>query len=98
MRTLPKCTIGTLLMTAVFLICLIFYMLFAGCATTPPCCPDLDVADLILTPYGPIVVITDKDHYCKDQHSLEKFLTGHGWITLEEYEAWKAELEKEGSI
>ena len=72
---------------------------FYGCATNKVICPSEDVVDFVLTPYGPIVLQTEKGRYSTEEnHSLEGFLALDGWITLEEYRAWKAELQKEGTI
>ena len=58
-------------------------------------CPPQDVVEWIITPYGAILTMTEKGLYAEDRHSLERFKQIDGWITLEEYEAWVAELEKE---
>ena len=65
-------------------------------------CPAQDTIDMVWTPYGWIIISTEKDTYNQERHSLEKFIEGDGWITVEEYEAWQAELaeqeQKEDSI
>jgi len=69
---------------------LIFVLLaFVSCA-----CPKYNVVDRGMSPFGPIIIQTNKDHYNEKNHSLEKFLNSDGWITLEEFEAWRAEQIK----
>lgn len=58
-------------------------------------CPSQDIVEWVYTPYGAMMIETQKNIYGEDRHSLEKFKEMDGWITLEEYEAWVAELEKE---
>ena len=66
-----------------------------GCITV---CPKQSVVEMVLTPFGPMIVETPKDTYNEKYHSEEQFLQGGGWLTLEEYEAltekYKNELEQ----
>jgi len=62
------------------------FLLFTACAT----CPKYDVVILANSPFGPIVMGTEKGTYTEKYHSLEQFLNGEGWITLEEFNAWRA--------
>ena len=62
------------------------FLLFTACAH----CPREDVVHAIITPFGPMVLKTEKGTYDAENHSLEQFKQFDGWITLEEYEAWKA--------
>lgn len=47
-----------------------------------------------MTPFGPMVIHMDKGNFNKENHSVEQFQDGTGWITLEEYEAWPAEIRE----
>ena len=57
-------------------------------------CPPQDIIEWIITPYGAILVLTEKGLYSEDRHSLERLIDLDGWITLEEYEAWAIEIEE----
>ena len=87
-----------LLAALVFVIIGILVVLL-GCATK---CPKYDIVEWVLTPFGPIIVETEKDTYSEEFHSLELFKQGIGWITseewdelVEEYERQKRKQEKE---
>jgi len=61
-----------------------------GCAS----CPKETTVELMMTPFGPMVLGTDKDRYSEDKHSMEQFMSGEGWLTLEEWELYIKEQEK----
>ena len=77
-------------------------MFLGGCAANKVMCPAQDTIDIVWSPYGSMIIQTDKGAYSEDRHSLEKFKKGDGWITLEEYKVWIKKLQekrtKEGSI
>lgn len=78
---------------------LVFF--FYGPAASPTACPKYDVVQLVMTPFGPMVIQTKKDSYAEKYHSLKQFKHFSGWITFEEYRAWQQELRekaKEGAI
>jgi hypothetical protein len=49
---------------------------------------------MVYTPFGPMVMETERDSYCEERHSRQRFMRADGWLTLEEYEAWEAELKE----
>ena len=78
-----------------FLILGVILVFLGGCTANKLMCPAQDTIDMVWTPFGSVIIQTEKGAYSKERHSIEKFKEGDGWITLEEYEAWVAELEKE---
>ena len=83
-------------LTALTIIALGVMLVFSSCVTV---CPKQSVVEMVWTPIGPMVVQTERDTYCEERHSLERFLNGTGWLTAEEYDAYteqfKQELEEE---
>ena len=57
------------------------FSLFVSCA-----CPKHDSIIAVFTPFGPMLIETEKDTFSEKNHSKEKFFIGEGWITTEEYE------------
>ena len=58
-------------------------------------CPIQDIVEWFHSPSGSAVIQTEKNFYCEENHSIELFMQGQGWVTVEEYEAWLAEVEEE---
>ena len=59
-------------------------LIFTGCATI---CPKQTVVETVWTPFGPMTIQIERDTFCEERHSEERFIEGNGWLTLEEYEA-----------
>ena len=78
-------------LSRLFILAVLLLFFVGGCGP----CPNQDIVQCVITPFGLMVVQTDKNNYAEEFHSLEQFKDGTGWITLEEYKAWIAELEKE---
>ena len=59
-------------------------------------CPPQTIVEWVHFPFGSVVVETGKGFYSEEYHSLDLFIKGLGWITVEEYEEWeKQEQDKE---
>ena len=81
-----------ILLAAVLFMIFIVAVVFSGCATK---CPKYDTVEWVLTPFGPIIVETEKDTYSEEFHSLELFKQGIGWITSEEWDELVKEYERQ---
>ena len=61
-------------------------------------CPPQDIVEWLHTPYGLAVIQTDKNFYSEKNHSIELFMQGQGWITVEEYKELEKQYQKEGGL
>lgn len=91
----PRFTLIPLGVAFAFIVLILLSIMVQGCAANKLMCPTQDTIDMVWTPYGAMIISIETGAYSEDRHSLEQFKDGTGWITLEEYEAWVAELEKE---
>jgi len=53
-----------------------------GCSLNKECCPPEDAVVILMTPFGPIPGIVQKDSLSKEKH-------GKYWMTPEEFEAFQ---------
>ena len=74
-------------MKKILLLTLLVLLLGGGCASNKACCPAEDSVIMLMTPFGPVPGVVEKDAFS------EKY-RGDSWMTLDEVKRRKKQAPK----